>query len=230
MLSTQLPTHHPKKNPRQVCVKRMVALQWWCTSLARCERYRLMNNDTDTATVEGRNADAQNCDAPAHLGGTKSSIKVQEDQGWLSLDHQLPYLCLGCWHLTSLVNDEWSCYWPTVDGGNPATTWDVWNLVNNGINYLSTGAGFQLSTVSLYYGRGITWYGWYIWLVMSSIPTALDMISLEEPGSCIKMLLRARMVMFMIPWMGKYRLTSWDTENIAMHLLDVRISTNTGFI
>ena len=27
------------------------------------------------------------------------------------------------------------------------TTWDVENLVNNGINYLSTGAGFQPSTV-----------------------------------------------------------------------------------
>ena len=28
------------------------------------------------------------------------------------------------------------------------TTWDVWNLVHNGINYLSTGAGFLLSTVA----------------------------------------------------------------------------------
>ena len=28
------------------------------------------------------------------------------------------------------------------------TTWDVENLVNNGINYLSTGAGIQPSTVS----------------------------------------------------------------------------------
>ena len=28
------------------------------------------------------------------------------------------------------------------------TTWDVWNPVNNGINYLSTGAGFLPSTVS----------------------------------------------------------------------------------
>ena len=63
----------------------------------------------------------KNCVAPAHLGGTKSSIKVQEHQGWLSLDHQLPYLDdLGCWHLTSLINDEWSYYWPisiTMVGG-----------------------------------------------------------------------------------------------------------------
>ena len=29
------------------------------------------------------------------------------------------------------------------------TTWDVWNPINNGINYLSTGAGFQPSTVVL---------------------------------------------------------------------------------
>ncbi len=28
------------------------------------------------------------------------------------------------------------------------TTWDVWNPVNNGKNYLSTGAGFQPSTVT----------------------------------------------------------------------------------
>ena len=27
------------------------------------------------------------------------------------------------------------------------TTWDIWNPINNGINYLSTGAGFQPSTV-----------------------------------------------------------------------------------
>ena len=33
----------------------------------------------------------------------------------------------------------------TVDGGNPAiTTWDVHNPVNNGINYLSTGASSSL--------------------------------------------------------------------------------------
>ena len=36
----------------------------------------------------------------------------------------------------------------TVDGRNPAP-WDVQNHVNNGINYLSTGAGFQPSTVWL---------------------------------------------------------------------------------
>ena len=31
------------------------------------------------------------------------------------------------------------------------TTWDVWNPINNGINYLSTGAGFQPSTVCLHF-------------------------------------------------------------------------------
>ena len=40
-------------------------------------------------------------------------------------------------------------YSHTVDGRNPkTTTWDVWNPVNTGINYLSTGAGFLPSTVS----------------------------------------------------------------------------------
>ena len=34
------------------------------------------------------------------------------------------------------------CWWL-----KPCTTWDVWNPKNNGINYLSTGAGFQPSTV-----------------------------------------------------------------------------------
>ena len=36
------------------------------------------------------------------------------------------------------------CWWK-----KSCTTWDVWNLVNNGINYLSTGAGFLPSTVLL---------------------------------------------------------------------------------
>ena len=39
----------------------------------------------------------------------------------------------------------------TVDGSEipRPTTWDVENLVNKGINYLSTGAGFPPSTVYL---------------------------------------------------------------------------------
>ena len=35
----------------------------------------------------------------------------------------------------------WYCWWL-----KSYTTWDVWNPINNGINYLSTGAGFQPST------------------------------------------------------------------------------------
>ena len=34
------------------------------------------------------------------------------------------------------------CWWK-----KSCTTWDVWNPINNGINYLSAGAGFQPSTV-----------------------------------------------------------------------------------
>ena len=37
------------------------------------------------------------------------------------------------------------CWWL-----KSCTTWDVWNLINNGINYLSTGAGFLPSTVWLW--------------------------------------------------------------------------------
>ena len=36
----------------------------------------------------------------------------------------------------------WYCWWL-----KSCTTWDVWNPINNGVNYLSTGAGFQPSTV-----------------------------------------------------------------------------------
>ena len=38
------------------------------------------------------------------------------------------------------------CWWL-----KSCTTWDVWNPTNNGINYLSTGAGFQPSTVVVFY-------------------------------------------------------------------------------
>ena len=41
---------------------------------------------------------------------------------------QEPLMSTDCWWLKS------------------CNTWDVWNLINNGINYLSTGAGFQPST------------------------------------------------------------------------------------
>ena len=41
--------------------------------------------------------------------------------------------------------DFWSyCWWL-----KSCTTWDVWNPISNGKNYLSTGAGFQPSTVPL---------------------------------------------------------------------------------
>ena len=44
------------------------------------------------------------------------------------------------------------CWWL-----KSCTTWDVWNPINNGINYLSTGAGFQPSTVSLCCCGGVTY-------------------------------------------------------------------------
>ena len=37
------------------------------------------------------------------------------------------------------------------------TTWDVYNLVNNGIYYLSTGAGFQPSTVGMCWDNDVWW-------------------------------------------------------------------------
>ena len=41
------------------------------------------------------------------------------------------------------TNKTTYCWWL-----KSCTTWDVWNPINNGINYLSTGAGFQPSTVA----------------------------------------------------------------------------------
>ena len=40
---------------------------------------------------------------------------------------------------------RWYCWWK-----KSCTTWDVQNPINNGINYLSTGAGFFPSTVLVY--------------------------------------------------------------------------------
>ena len=49
----------------------------------------------------------------------------------------------------------WYCWWR-----KSCTTWDARNLVNNGINYLSTGAGFLPSTVC----HTVESYRWYICL------------------------------------------------------------------
>ena len=43
-----------------------------------------------------------------------------------------------------MIDDRWYCWWL-----KSCTTRDVWNPVNNGINCLSTGAGFQPSTVGV---------------------------------------------------------------------------------
>ncbi len=46
----------------------------------------------------------------------------------------------------------WYCWWL-----KSCTTWDVWNPIDNGKDYLSTGAGFQPSTVV----KNLMW----IWLI-----------------------------------------------------------------
>ena len=51
------------------------------------------------------------------------------------------------WHLRKHSTGIYAmqyCWWKKF-----CTTWDVWNLVNNGRNYLSTGAGFLPATISL---------------------------------------------------------------------------------
>ena len=50
---------------------------------------------------------------------------------------------VGGWTQSS-TDTETYCWWKK----SQTTTWDVWNPKNNGINYLSTGAGFLPSTVT----------------------------------------------------------------------------------
>ncbi len=54
-----------------------------------------------------------------------------------------------------------SCWWWKIS----CTTWDVENYVNNGINYLSTGAGFLPSTVQMTLTRSV----WCHFLALSTI-------------------------------------------------------------
>ena len=65
---------------------------------------------------------------------------------------------IGQWYLPMEPWKVGFCFSPTAIGfgvqkpycwwlKSQTTTWDVWNPINNGINYLSTGAGFQPSTV-----------------------------------------------------------------------------------
>ena len=48
-------------------------------------------------------------------------------------------------HFWSMNYPQWHCV--TTADGRSCTTWDIPNSVNNGINYLSTGAGLIPSTV-----------------------------------------------------------------------------------
>ena len=66
------------------------------------------------------------------------------------------------------------------------TTWDVLNLVNNGIYYLSTGAGFLPSTVSIY--MECNQFTWKITLVEKYIiPIAHEFNQYQCLALCIHM-------------------------------------------
>ena len=77
-----------------------------------------------------------------HLFRYSSSVEAESLQ-------ELPSL-----KLTAKVPEkgwlEYYCWWL-----KSCTTWDVWNPINNGKNYLSTGAGFQPSTVGSFWGPGL---------------------------------------------------------------------------
>ncbi len=62
---------------------------------------------------------------------------------WPIMHHGIARFCeftlWRCWRTFGIVS---YCWWL-----KSCTTWDVWNPINNGKSYLSTGAGFQPSTV-----------------------------------------------------------------------------------
>ena len=64
-------------------------------------------------------------------------------KGWFQGFKMVFFPCSYCW-------SKKSC-----------TTWDVWNLINNGKIIILGGAGFQPSTVSL---RHLTRMPWYFWI------------------------------------------------------------------
>ncbi len=82
---------------------------------------------------------------------TKWSNKLKPHCHWIPLAKackaQLPILLFtasipwACWGVERHCLWGWNCWWL-----RSCTTRTVWNPVNNGINYLSTGAGFQPST------------------------------------------------------------------------------------
>ena len=59
----------------------------------------------------------------------------------------LSHIFCRSWHFLQCRkrNSSWRYCWLLKS----CTTWDVWNPINNGINYLSTGAGFHPSAVSI---------------------------------------------------------------------------------
>ena len=63
-----------------------------------------------------------------------------------------PCLSFMPWQVVEFVEvsqAKWNCKDCYCWWLKSCTTWDVWNPINNGKNYLSTGAGFQPSTVCL---------------------------------------------------------------------------------
>ena len=75
-------------------------------------------------------------------------LRLASYPNYLRLVLYIPAGCLGILlaravFVEMLFDFKWYCWWK-----KSSTTWDLWNLVNNGINYLSTGAGFLPSTVT----------------------------------------------------------------------------------
>ena len=81
------------------------------------------------------------CNILIHSG--TMGVNLHRGQGLLDISLVWPPPCNSDHHYMFRIGDSY-CWWL-----KSYTTWDVWNPINNRINYLSTVAGFQPSTVRM---------------------------------------------------------------------------------
>ena len=122
---------------------------------------------------------------------------------------------------------KWYCWWLKSE----TTTWDVWNPINNGKCYLSTGAGFQPSTVCI---ELLGWCSWW-WNFFNSEGSVVT--------KCILYNLRINMALgcherqpFLLAQFLPLRIPTCSTSNRIFHQNDTsskrtpKISSNPVFV
>ena len=126
-------------------------------------------DDSSVASRQNWDASSKNCIQP-----WEENIRSLQP-----LPKHLPICLEQQKHPKTIILGKWEknpkpelyCWWL-----KSCTTWDVWNPINNGIYYLSTGAGFQPSTVWPFWGwnslkkkRGHQFSGWFfLWQFVST--------------------------------------------------------------